>query len=541
MKAARFSARVSALAHDLMRCRSDEWSNTLPRRRHAPRVSHVVGHAKNRRRAGVPARIVSEGAWVAVGQIGSALAALVSVRLLTELIEPQDYGLFTLLLGVSALAQGLAVNPFLQAMLRFHPDWARRGRLRLLRAEGGDSIATLIIALAGAIALAGVALGPITQEPAWLGAAVAGILLLDSLRSFETSLFNAARRQRPMALWNALDAWARLLFAFAAMACLGADAGAALMGYFLGSAVVATLFYGTTTPEGAKGQAAGLRERQAVRAELRQSLWTYALPLMPIAILTWISGVGDRYIIGGLLGLEQAGLYAATYALISRPYLMMSGMFELTIRPIYHEALAEGDRLRAKAALRRWLLLAVVGGGAGLLLIWLLKDVIADLLLSKPYRSAASVMPWVAAGYWLLSISEVFSRICYAYHATTSVLLIAAGGAVLSFTIVIPAILAFGITGAAMTVPCVSARSLRWRPSWHREPNDVQVNRKWEPPHDIRYEDELRLSIRAKASCHPHGGFRAAVADIQLSSRGERARGTARDISKLSSSAPYGF
>jgi O-antigen/teichoic acid export membrane protein len=417
-----------------------------------PTASHLVGHATNKRSVALPARIVSEGAWVAINQIGSALAALFSVRLLTELMEPQAYGLFTLLLGFSALAQGVAVNPFLQAMLRFYPDWSRRGSLGLVRAEGGRFIGSLVLALAGTVALASLALRPIAQEPAWLGVVVAAVLLLDSLRSFETSLFNAARRQRPMALWTTLDAWVRPLFAFAAIAYLGANAGAALIGYLLGSAVVAALFFVTTTREGATGQAPTTRDDPAVRPELRRSLWTYALPLMPIAIFGWISSVGDRYIIAGLLDLEQAGLYAAAYGLISRSYLMMCGI-ELVIRPIYHEALASGDRAHAKAALRAWLLAVALVGGAGLLLIWLLKDVIAALLLAEPYRFAAPMMPWIAAGYWLFAFSEVFTRICYAHYATTSVLLIAASGAVFSFAIMFPAILTFGLMGAAMAVP----------------------------------------------------------------------------------------
>jgi O-antigen/teichoic acid export membrane protein len=395
--------------------------------------------------------ILREGAWVAFGQLGAALGALVGVRLLTEVLEPGVYGLVMLILGVAALGQGLGVTPFMQAVLRFHPESAQVGTVATLRAVTVNVVKKVIFVFAAISTLVGLLYGVATGQPVWLGVLVAGIFASDSLRSFETTLLNAARRQREMAWWSAADAWAKPLAAIAAVAVWSADAGTVLLGYLGGSVVLAGLVYHALDPEGMRQT--GARNGRKDGDALRRRMWLYAIPLVPVAAAGWVSGVGDRYLIGGMLGLADAGIYAAAYALVSRPFLMMSSMLELTARPIYYQALGAGDGSRAGAALRGWIVLSVVGGGLGLILIWLLKDILAWLLLAEPYRAAASLMPWIAAGYCLLAVSHVFARVCYAYHDTKAVLWIEASGAVLAMAVMIPAILWFGLVGAAMAVP----------------------------------------------------------------------------------------
>ena len=55
---------------------------------------------------------------MASGQVLSALAALVSIRIMTELLPPEEFGRLTLLLGAAALALGLAATPRLQGCLQ---------------------------------------------------------------------------------------------------------------------------------------------------------------------------------------------------------------------------------------------------------------------------------------------------------------------------------------------------------------------------------------------------------------------------------------
>ena len=66
------------------------------------------------------------------------------------------------------------------------------------------------------------------------------------------------------------------------------------------------------------------------------------------------------------MGVEEAGLYAALYGVVSRPFLMAGGMFEAWMRPIYYEAVATQDADREKRMLHLWMGAVVCAAIAGI-------------------------------------------------------------------------------------------------------------------------------------------------------------------------------
>lgn len=406
-------------------------------------------------RFGIGRRIAGEGTWVAGGQIVSAIAALVSIRIMTELLTPEEFGRLALLAGVAALALGLSATPRLQALLRYYADWARAGRGDVLRRTGMRLIGRLVAVAACVIVAGWIVAGPAFGEIWFTGFLVAALLVVDSLCSFEVSLFNAARRQRVVALVQASDASTRPLMAIAAVMIFGASAEAALAGYLTGSALVVLVMRLTTRLEGTgltepdRSLAAG----RASETDLAAAIRRYALPLAPLAIFGWLSGMGDRYVIGGMLGLEQAGLYAAAYGIASRPFLMLAGIVELTMRPVLYNAISSGDAVVTARTKHFWILLAGTGATLGVLGFLLLSVPVGGLLLAADYRSATSLMPWIAFGYALYVTSNVFSRFCYAFDDTRAVLILTIAGSVVGISVLVPAIIFFGLFGAAAAVP----------------------------------------------------------------------------------------
>jgi O-antigen/teichoic acid export membrane protein len=160
-----------------------------------------------------------------------------------------------------------------------------------------------------------------------------------------------------------------------------------------------------------------------------EALHRYSLPLIGLALVAWFNGMIDRYLIGGSLGLEEAGLYIAAYGLVSRPFLMVAQIVEQTLRQTYYQAVTDGDRSLSETLFRRWLGGVAIGCGFGLLAVITLQQQLATLFLGVAFRSAASLMPWIAAGYSLLALSQVFERRLYAVRRTGQVLLIQTIGA----------------------------------------------------------------------------------------------------------------
>lgn len=385
------------------------------------------------------------------GQVASALGTLVGLRLVTGVVAPAIYGVVVLAMGIKALAQGLAVGPMMQAALRHYTEYERDEGKGVLRRTVVGALRQPLLWLSAGLLLAvgfwsnqihaGLVLGPLCVV----------LFLIDATRTVEVTFLNAARDQRTMSQLVAADAWMRPVGAVIAVSVLGPSAAAVVAGYAVGAAVPLLAFYALRRT-GSSAPLAPQRERASVVAD-RARMWLYARPLVLLPLVGWVSGQADRYIVGGLAGLAFAGVYAAVYGLASRPFLVLGNTAELALRQVYYARVSEGNRVTERRIFFLWM---VSVSGAALLLVAavaLVHRQIALLLLAPEYRGYSSLMIWIAVGYGLAICGQVVERVCYALRDTRGVLLIEAGGAVLSVIVAVPMVLLFGIRGAAWAVP----------------------------------------------------------------------------------------
>jgi O-antigen/teichoic acid export membrane protein len=394
-------------------------------------------------------RIINEGAWIATGQIVSAIGTLVGIRLLTQYVPPPVFGSVNLLIGILALLYGLMCGPAVQSIVRYYSEAAQKNKTHLLRHAINRILRARSLLLIGTILFIGIFYAVSTKISYWVFVLLAGLLIVDIVRGVETSFLSAARRQKPYASWNAAEAWFRPSAAIIVVMLLGATLQAVLTGYVVASLLGLTVFFAVSKREGIVNGVALLERDLPLEQEIRR----YALPLIPLAIVGWISSLSDRYIIGGLLGLGQVGIYAAAYGLVSRPFLMAGAIIELTLRPIYFDAISAGKDALEKKIINVWLGITVAVCAVGVISVTVLRNQIGNLLLAENYRNAVSLMPWIALGYSLLVVSYVFEKPCYAYKRTKAVLYIQTSGAIASICIAIPLVYYRGLQGAAVAIP----------------------------------------------------------------------------------------
>jgi O-antigen/teichoic acid export membrane protein len=183
-------------------------------------------------------------------------------------------------------------------------------------------------------------------------------------------------------------------------------------------------------------------------------MWQYALPLVPLGLLGWANGMSDRYIIGGMLSLQDTGTYAAAYGLASRPLLLVSATFEQFMRPIYQNAVSAGRTEHAAMLLRYWLAGLAAASALVVIIIIFWRHELAALLLGARFRSGANLMPWVAAGYGILSLSYVFERVSLAHARTRRVLAVELVSGIAALVMTVTGVHLWGLIGAAAAVPC---------------------------------------------------------------------------------------
>jgi O-antigen/teichoic acid export membrane protein len=280
--------------------------------------------------------------------------------------------------------------------------------------------------------------------------ALAGLMAAGAIQRLETCFWNAARRQKVTAIWHASTAWAKPVMAILAVVLLGAASQSVLLGYFAAaSGVVLCIRLLPVHREGIDGA----KRPSEIDRNLLKEIWVYVLPLFPQALVGWVILFSDRYIINGLLGREEVGVYAICYGMIGTPFLLAGASLSQTMRPPYFNAVSSGDKYREEKFFRTWLTGTILISALGMIAIYCLRHWIAVILLAEEYRYGASLIPWITTGIGLQIIAQVFDSALFAYKRTKLILLSQIIGAIVCVVSVYLLTIQFGLIGAAGACP----------------------------------------------------------------------------------------
>lgn len=381
-------------------------------------------------------------------QIIAALGQIIGVRLLTEVLTPAVFGEIALILGISALATSLLVHPTMQALLRYHPEYAHLGSDSPVEQTAVQAVLKNVwFALPVSIPL-----GILAVAAGWISVPVALLLLVlvaaDGMQMVRTTIMNASRQHHRYGAWQIAESWGRPLLAYVAISWLGVHPEVVLSSYIVVTGGIYGIMRYTAGPS-----PGGYHVRQGDDDNLVRAFQSYARPLIPLGLLGWLSGMADRYMIGGLLSAQSVGMYAAVYGLASRPILMLSSIAETSIRPVYYSAVMRNDRQESRRHLLTWFVMVLSSGTAFCILLSLFHGEFAKLLLGPDFREESYLMPWIAGGYVLFALYHIAVRVCLAHDAPHVVTATEAGRAVLALAIGFVLIKMYGVYGAAIAVP----------------------------------------------------------------------------------------
>jgi O-antigen/teichoic acid export membrane protein len=407
-------------------------------------------------------RVLGEGAWVIIGQVATVLGTVGGTRLLTGQITPAMWGVVSLLIGVAAFVKNITVMPLANAGTRFYSDLELVGGVGLLRRVLERDLwwSWVAVALGLVVGLASAVFG---YTSVWSVVLIVLLFVIDALRTMEITYLGAARRQRSLSLWNAGEACFRPAVAIAAVAAMGPSPGAVLAGYAVASGGLLAIYAYRTreamaAAKATRAAAAADRAGPWTHETLRAAVWRYALPVIPAAIVAWVNGISDRYILAWLRGPDEVGVYVGAYGLVSIPFLMAQGVLTQTLRPVYLQALAAGNARTARRTFAVWLGATAAVMGAGFVGVVVLRHWIALILLAKAYRSGGEpLLPWIAAGYAIYAGGQTFAGYLQAHDRTRAWLAAEAAGAVVSIPLTMYMVHRAGALGAAQACPMYCA------------------------------------------------------------------------------------
>lgn len=334
--------------------------------------------------------------WVALGQMFTLLLGIATLKALTSLLGPEDYGRFALGLTVAGALNLFIYGPISHAVARYiHlcPQHDIAMALDRVVAFVLRWCSTVVIAVGIVAALAtglslGVAWGVLLSITVAYGVSsgVIAILLAD---------MNTRRRRRGYAVLQSADALLRLIAAALLVSVTGAAGTAAMTGFLLGS--LAALVLGkfvlkSHTP--AFGKVTGL----FAKGQLGWGFGKYVLSISVFAVPAILASYGDRWIIQHSLSEAHVGVYVALAQIANAPANLMLAVFSQTLNPIIFqragsagpdEAMHSGRRLLYRALFLLSILLASVTLGSYVFGEWIVR-----LLTSPGFVPYANLL-WV--------------------------------------------------------------------------------------------------------------------------------------------------
>jgi O-antigen/teichoic acid export membrane protein len=308
------------------------------------RLNDLFGFVKSKLNAGS----VSEISWVFGGQVINVGLGFVLLKLLSKL-GSNDYGIYALVITISALLSIVFFGPVLQGFTRFYYQY-----LRL------NQISTYINTVYSVLFISGILLLILTlifsfflpvifEELPLVFFIFAGVFVISQrIGEFFNGFLNLIRKRKQ----NSLLQGGEKIILSAALLVLLLRNELSLISVFILFSIIISLFtivkiwvFRKYVPV----QQTELVSVQKVKKEIRSNIITYILPFLLWGISGWLQLNSEKWIIADLLTISEVGIYAIMLALVGAMIAIPSSILTEFSTPIIFQNYSDtGDTDRIK-------------------------------------------------------------------------------------------------------------------------------------------------------------------------------------------------
>lgn len=360
------------------------------------------------------AKVVREGFWILGGQILTVVGALVSIRILTELLTPQAYGELALGMTFALLANQLVFGPFSQGAARFYSPAIAAQDL------GGylDAIYLFGLQLVLAVALLSALLGLLLFLAGWqtwshLIFASSAFAIASGLNATLSGIQNAARQRAIVAIHQGLEMWFRVLFASVLLICFWVSSSLALWGFTIAMVVILLSQWRYFHPIRRLG--ASQKSLDSGGRDWRAEIWRYSWPFGSWGIFSWAQRASDRWALAFFAGLDEVGLYAVVYQLGYYPVTIATDMGARLIAPIFFDKAGDGtDQERAqqvRTVSYRIFAIVLTLTFFATAVTHLIEPYVLDIFLADAFSSIEGVLPVIVFSGGLYAGAQILTLI----------------------------------------------------------------------------------------------------------------------------------
>lgn len=289
-----------------------------------------------------------EMAWVVFGQILAFAGSFVGVKVLINVMGPQTYGQLALGLTVAGVLNLFIYGPIANVIARYFIIYREKNQLNaffgVLKAAHKIMAAIVLISCLCAGVLIYWLIG---YEWAMIVVISSLFGLISGISLSYQSLQSAVRQRKVVALHQGIDVWSRIALSVAMLYLFGNSGYIALLGYLLGTVMVAVSQnkYTLDDPR-TRAFLISSPKRKQTDHETVKEFCRYALPFILWAGIAFGSIYGDRWVIQYLFGEREVGIYAAFHQIACSPVSLLVGMINQLSLPIIYEC--AGDMISAE-------------------------------------------------------------------------------------------------------------------------------------------------------------------------------------------------
>ncbi len=344
-----------------------------------------------------------------VGQVAAVVGALALVRVLTERLEPAQYGQLTLGLTLAGLVNQSVLGGVSAGIARLYSIAAERQELPAYLRDAVRLLGCATIAVVGLGALTLVAL-KLAEQVQWMGLAAAalGYSLLSGFNGALSGIQNAARQRAIVAFHGGLDAWLRIVLAIGALWWLGTSSTAVVIGYCTACLLVTA------------SQIHFLRNSGVVHGPVNGEggsfllqMWSFSWPFSAWGVFAWMQQASDRWALASYASQDSVGMYAVLSQLGYAPISMITTMVMAFLAPILYQRAGDATD-PARNAFNHRLVWRITLGSLTIALgtstaAFFLHGWLFSLLVAAEYRAISNLLPWMVLAGGVFATGQILA------------------------------------------------------------------------------------------------------------------------------------
>ena len=359
-------------------------------------------------------RIQKEAAWIVIGQAGTVIAGLFAIRLLTNVLGPDEFGKLSLANTIVALiSTNFLFGPLGQGLFRFWAISKSQGNLKGFYAVSNQlKQHTIAMSIVVSIVLVAVVTFIKGMEWAALLAVSTAVGIGGGCLGLRISVFTAARKRSLVASLNTGNAFFRPIIAACFVLLISVSAFWAMVGYLIAAllfVLLAERFYVNIVSD-----IPASTSDNYVTTDIRKDIISFSWPFAVWGSFGWVHLSSDKWALQFFHGPEVVGAFVVVSLLAVYPLIFGSGFLSTLIVPVAYQRAGDFKQHQKVMSAYKLLTFIIVAYVSGLLLlVWLYFMFHHNLVLlisNIQFAEFSFLLPWLTGAWGLFYLGQVLSN-----------------------------------------------------------------------------------------------------------------------------------